>query len=159
MTRLERKEAELQKELDAKAAAIHSNNVMWLALSQKKIESLKKEIEEIKRLTYTKLSDVLKDRPQSLKNDIYKSLLRISVLADVVNEACCQCKDLLKTLDLDDFTLRKEVSEMEKLSQKIASFVLAPKQQILEDFIVDNDEVVKGCIILSDRYLNEKLKL
>lgn len=55
--------------------------------------------------------------------------------------------------------LEKEIAKMEKLSSKIATFVLLPKAQTLEDFIVDNDEVVKGCIILADRYLNDKLNL
>lgn len=159
MTRLERKEAELNKLYEYRAAALRNNDIMWLQRNQAKIEALEKEVIECRKYAPQRLSDVLKDKPQSLKNDIYKALLRISVLADVVNEACCQCRDLLKTLDLNDFTLRAEVAEMDKLSQKIASFVLVPKQQILEDFIVDNDAVVKGCIILADRYLNEKLKL
>lgn len=159
MTRLERKEAELAKLYEYRKAAMAQNNYYWMRKNQDKIELLEKEVEECRKYAPQKLSDVLKDEPQATKDGIYKALLRISVLADVVNDACFRCKELLKELGLDDFTLRAEVAEMERVSSKIAAFVLQPKQRLLEDFIVDDDDVVNGCIILADRYLNEKLKL
>lgn len=159
MTRLERKEAELQKLYEYRATAMRNNDIMWLNMNHRKIDALEKEIIEMRKYEPMKLSEVLKDQPESMKNDIYKALLRISVLADVVNEACMMCKGKMKQLGLDDFSLRAEVADMDRLSQKIASFVLAPRQQILEDFIVDNAAMVNGCIILADKYINDKLKL
>lgn len=159
MTRLERKEAELSKLYEYRAAAIKRNDLVWLMRNKEKIAEAEKEVEECRKYAPLRLADALKDEPQRVKNDVYKALLRISVLADVVNEACFMCKDLMKSLGLNDFSLRAEVAEMDRLSQKIASFVLMPKQKILEDFIVDNDAVVNGCIIIADRYLNDKMKL
>lgn len=159
MTRLERKEAELAKLNEYKYAAMRKNDLVWLAKNQKKIEELESEIAEMKKAASMTLLDALKDKPASAKNEIYKRLLRISVLADVVNEACFSVKEKMNELGFDDFSLRAEVSQMEKLSSKIAAFVLLPKAQTLEDFIVDDDDVVKGCIIIADRYLNDKLNL
>lgn len=159
MTRLERKEAELAKLNEYKFAAMRKNDLVWLTKNQKKIEELEEEIAEMKKASSMTLLDALKGKPLALKNEIYKRLLRISLLADVVNAACFSVKEKMSELGFDDFSLRDEVAKMEKLSSKIATFVLLPKAQALEDFIVDNDDVVKGCIILADRYLNDKLNL
>ena len=159
MTRLERKQSELDKLYLYRAAALRNNDIMWLQMNQRRIDELEKELIEMRKYEPMRLSEVLSGSSEQVKNDVYKSLLRISVLADVVNEACVRCREKLGEFGLSDFTLRTEVGEMDKLSQKIASFVLAPRQKILEDFIVDDDDVVNGCIILADRYLNDKLKL
>lgn len=159
MTRLERKEEELRRLYDYRAAALRSNDIMWLMRNNAKIDALEKEIIEMKRYKSERLSDSLKDAPEGVKNELYKSLLRISLLSDVVNEACMRCKAKMEELGIVDYSLKKEVAEMNALSQKIASFVLGPKQKILEDFIVNDEKVVDGCMILCDRYLNEKLNL
>lgn len=160
MTRLERLEAELKRELDHKVAAIHRNDVMWLAHSQPRIDKLKEEIEDIKRNRTTTLKSLLDGKSDEFKNRFYKSMLRISLLSDVVNEACEIVRTMFKNeLGVSDFSLRKEVEDMRHLSQKIASFALSTNDKILEDCIVDNSKFVDHCITLADLHLKEKLKL
>lgn len=159
MTYIERKKAELDKLYEYRAAAMRKNDLVWLSRNQQKIEEIEREIIEATRREPMKLSDVLKGHAPEVKNEVYKSLLRISVLADVVNNACEECKTVLGKFGLNDFSFRQDVDDMCKVSQKIASVVLIPNNEILEDFIVDNDEVVDGCTAIADKYLNNKLCL
>lgn len=159
MTRLERKQEELDKLYGYRAAALRNNDIMWLQNNQRRIDALEKEIIEIRNHKPLMLKDILDKEPEHVKNDIYKKFLKISIFADVVNNACFEVREALVRLGIEDFSLRAEVEEMNKLSQKVASFVLLPGNRCLEDFIVENDEVVRGCNILADRYLNDKLKL
>lgn len=159
MTRLERKEAELNKLYEYRAYALKQNNIVWLQLNQDKIDALEKEIIEMRKYEPRKLSEVLADRDESIKNNIYKSLLRISLLADAVNAATFQCREILKTYGLNDFSFRQKIDEMMKLSQNIASVPLACKSMLMEDFIVDNDKFVDMCIKHADAHLKRKLKL
>lgn len=149
----------MQKLYEYRAVALRNNDIMWTMRNNSRIDALEKEIIGMRSYQSQRLGEVIKDRPDRVKNELYKVLLRISLLADVVNEACVRCKEKMEELGIEDFSLKKEVREMDGLSQRIASFVLKPGQKILEDFIVDNEKVVDGCIILCDRYLNEKLKL
>ena len=159
MTRLERKQEQLNKLYQYRAAAMQNNDIMWLQMNQRRIDELEKEIAEMRKYEPKKLSDFLKDKPEDVKNDLYKALLRISLMADAVNEASFICKKKLKDLGIKDFTLRKEVDELTELSRKIASFVIIPNQKVLEDFIVDNDTFVDMCMEHADAHLKRKLKL
>ena len=44
MTRLERKEAELNKLYEYRAAALRSNDVMWMSKNRQKIDALEKRV-------------------------------------------------------------------------------------------------------------------
>lgn len=159
MTREERIKAEVDKLYSLRRAAIDKNDLMWLIRNEAKIKEKEAELKECKRYNAMRLSDILKDKDEDTKDRIYKALLRISLAADFVNECAEEAKSLMKELGLDDFTLRKEASELCKLSQKIASFVLVPKQRILEDMIVDNSEFIDACTAAADKHLKETLKL
>lgn len=126
---------------------------------QDRITALKAEIEEMEKRELTLLSKALADKDEAVKDGLYKALLRISLLADVVNEAAETCRELLNKYGLADFEFRKHVVDMCALSQKIASIPLLSKSRILEDFLVDDDEFVKGCMELADKHLNERLNL
>lgn len=159
MTRLERKKAELDKLYQYRAAAMRNNDLTWMHRNQEKITELEKEIIEMKKYEPIRLSEALAEKGEGVKNEIYKALLRVSVLADVVNNACFECREKLNKHGLQDFSFRKDVSELCRLSQKIASIVLIPNSPLLEDFIVDDDTVVDGCTELADKYLHDKLNL
>lgn len=49
MTRLERKESELNKLYEYRAAASRNNDVMWLLKTNKRIDTLEKEIIEMRK--------------------------------------------------------------------------------------------------------------
>lgn len=159
MTRLERKEAELDKLYQYRAAAMKRNDIMWLQVNQKRISALEAEIAEMRKYEPKRLSELLVDRDESVKNEIYKSLLRISLLADVVNEAAERCRSVLKQYGLNDFHFRHKVVELSKISQEVAGIVIIPESGILLDFIVNDDEVVDKCVDIADKYLNDKLKI
>ena len=132
---------------------------MWLSINQKKIDSLEKEIIEIRKYESCRLSDVMKDYSEDVKNDIYKHLLKISLAADFANECVEQTKSTLKKVGLNDFSLRKDVEELCRISQKLASLVIIPNQNILTDMITDNSEFIDTCDEAANKHLNEKLKL
>lgn len=160
MTRLERKESELQKLIEYRKAALERNDIVWLTRNQAKIDALVKEVEDCKKYAPTTLKALLADKDADFKNRFYVGMLRISLLSDAVNEACAVVKDMFKyELGCDDFSLRKEVDEMDKLSQRIASFAIIPNDHILEDVIVNDDKFVDCCMKLATKHLTSKLKI
>lgn len=160
MTRLERKESELHKLIEYRKVALERNDIMWLARNQAKIDALVKEIEECKRYAPTTLKQALASQDDDFKNRFYVGMLRISLLADAVNAACAEVKQMFKNeLGIKDFSLRKEVDEMDKLSQRIASFAIIPNDHILEDVIVNDDKFVDCCMKLATKHLTSRLKI
>lgn len=162
MTRLERKEAELEKLYQYRQAALRNNDLMWLTRNQAKIDALEKEVIECRKYAPTTLKSLLDGKDEDFKNDFYVGMLRISLLSDAVNEACAEVRGMFKDLlgeDNFDFSLRKEVDEMNKLSQRIASFAILPNDHILEDCIVNDDKFVDCCMKLATKHLESKLKI
>lgn len=49
MTRLEQKEAELEKLYQYRAAALRKNDLVWLSLNGQRIDALEKEIIELRK--------------------------------------------------------------------------------------------------------------
>ena len=138
MTRLERKEAELEKLYQYRQLAMQNNDFMWMQRNQEKIISLEKEIEELRNNESATVFSVLSDKDKMVKAGVYKALLRISLLADATNEACEIAKSLLKEHGITDFAFRHKVDEMCKLSSEIAAVTLRSKNESMADFIVDN---------------------
>lgn len=124
------------------------------------MDMLKKEVEECRKYAPMTLKHLLDGKDSDFKNRFYVGMLRISLLADVVNEACAEMKQMFKyELGCNDFSLRKEVDEMDKLSQRIASFAIIPNDNILEDCIVNNEKFVDACMRLATKHLTSKLKI
>lgn len=160
MTRLERKEAELKKELDNKAAAIRTNNIVWLSMSQKRIDELNAEIEQLKRYRPQTLRDLLDGKDEDFKNRFYVGMLRISLLADAVTEACSEVESLMrKEFGAVDFSLLREVREMDALSKKMAEFMAATGSDALTDCLVDNGKFLDCCVKLATKHITSKLKI
>lgn len=159
MTRLERKEAELDKLYRYRQAAMDKNDFVWMAKSQEKIAGLENEIAELRRNESATVFSVLSDKDKMVKDGIYKALLRISLLADATNEACEVAKSLLKEHGVVDFSFRHKVDELCRLSQEIASVTIRANNKTMEDFIVDNDTFVDMCMKHADAHLKRKLKL
>lgn len=86
-------------------------------------------------------------------------MLKISLAADFANDCAESAKAMLAKIDLNDFSMRSEVEELCRLSQRIASFVIIPNQNVLTDMITDNTDFIDTCHEAADRHLNEKLKL
>lgn len=159
MTRLERKELELDKLYGYRSAAIRNNDLIWLSANQKKIDELEKEIIEMKKYEPMKLSEALNEYGTEAKNEVYRHLLRVSLLSDVVTEALMECRKCLDKYGLREYTYRHDVAEMDRLSKKIANIVLIAGNYALEDFIVDNGEMMDVCLDAADKHIREKLRL
>lgn len=163
MTRLERKIAELNKCQEYFEAARSQNNLYWMRKNHDRMEALRKEISEMyDEAMKTKTStvfQVLADKDEMVKNDVYKSLLRISLLADACNEACEIAKEKLAEHGITAFSFQDKVKELARISQEIASVTLYAKRQTLEDFIVDNGTFVDMCIKHADAHIRRKLKI
>ena len=126
---------------------------------QEKINKKDKEIEEAKKYAPMKLLNVLNGKGENVKNRVYKALLKISLAADFVNDCAVETKEVMKELGLNDFTLRADAEELCKLSQKIASFVIIPKQQVLTDMMVENEKFISRCHQAADTHLKRTLNL
>lgn len=159
MTKEERIADELRRLYDLRQTALLRNDLLWLSMNDAKIKEKEKELEEAKKSRPMKLLDILNDKGEDVKNRVYKSLLKISLAADFVNDCAEEAKSVLKELGLNDFTLRAEAQELCKLSQKIASFVIVPNQRVLTDMIVDNDKYIAQCHKAADAHLKKTLKL
>lgn len=159
MTRIERKEAELERLYKYRQAAMDKNDFVWMAKSQEKIAELEKEIAEMRKNESATVFSVLSDKDEMVKDGVYKALLRISLMADATNEACEFAKSLLKEHGIVDFSFRHKIDELCKLSAEIAAVTLRSKSRTLEDFIVDNGTFVDMCMKHADAHLKRKLKL
>lgn len=159
MTRLERKESELDKLYQYRQLAMQNNDFMWMQRNQEKIISLEKEIEELRKNESATVFSVLANKDSMVKNGVYKALLRISLLADATNEACEIAKSLLKEHGIVDFSFRHKVDELCKLSSEIACVTLRSKNEDMEDFIVDNETFVDMCIKHANAHIKRKLKI
>jgi len=159
MTRIERIEAELEKMRRYTREATQRNDLVWLMRNKKKTEELERELQKARAYAPTRLSDILSDKGEEVKNRVYKSLLKISLAADFVNDCAEETKEVMRSLGLNDFTLRSEVDELCKLSQKIASFVIIPNQNVLTDMICDNSAFIDTAHEAADKHLNDKLGL
>lgn len=159
MTRLERKEAELDKLYLYRASAIRQNNLYWLNMNADKIDALEKEVIELKKNQSATVFSVLADKDEAVKDEVYKALLRINLMADACNEACEVAKGLLKEHGIVDFSFRAKVDELCKLSQEIASVTIMCKNKTMEDFIVDNGTFVDMCMKHADAHIKRKLKM
>ena len=159
MTRLERKESELQKLYEYRKAAMARNDFYWLQCNQEKIQELENEIEEMKSHQTSTVFSILSDKDDMVKDGVYKALLRISLMADACNEACEIAFDLLKQYGITDFSFRNDVKELCKMSSKIACVTLRAKSKFLEDFIVDNEKFVDMCMKHADAHIKRKLKI
>lgn len=158
MTRLERLQAERDRLIMWRNEAMKNNDFLNMTRANEKIAAKEKEIEEAKEYAPKLLLEILNGKGEEVKNRVYKALIKISLAADFVNDCAEEAKSVLKELDINDFTLRAEVEEMCKQSQKIASFVIIG-QKILTDMIVDNDTYIEQCHRHADAHLKRTLKL
>lgn len=159
MTRLERKEAELEKLYEYRAAARRQNNLMWLRVNEPKIDALEKEVTECRRHEHQTVFSLLSDKDECVKNGIYKALLTISLMADATNEACENARELLAKHGVTAFSFQEKVKELCRLSREIAGVTLARPNSVMEDFIVNDDTFVDMCMKHANAHLKRKLKL
>ena len=150
---------ELEKLYEYRRQALKRNDLMWMVRNNAKIKEKEAELEECKKYHPMRLKDILDDKGEDVKNKVYKALLKISLAADYVNDCVVEAKEVMKELGLNDFTLRADAEELCKLSQKIASFVIIPKQQVLTDMMVENEKFISRCHQAANTHLKRTLNL
>lgn len=159
MTRLERKESELNKLYEYRALAMRKNDLLWLHRNQSKIDELEKEIIEMRKNESATVFSVLQDKDEMIKHEVYKSLLRISLMADALNEAAEIARERLAEVGITSFNFQKKIEEVCRLSQEVASVTLRSKHKVMEDFITENDVFIEKCMANADEYLKAKMNL
>lgn len=158
MTRLERKQAELEKLYRLRAAAMCRNDFMWMELNSAKISEIEAEIEEMRRYEPRRLSELMADFTPEEKNAIFKALLRTSLVADLLVDTAFRAREALRKKGLSDSTYSGKVKEIEKLAQDLASIPIGAGD-ILSEFILDNESFIERGIELADERLADILKL
>lgn len=158
MTRLERKQAELEKLYRCRAAAMCRNDFMWMEMNSAKIAKVEAEIEEMKQYEPRRLAELMVDFTPEEKNVIFKALLRTSLVADLLVDAAFRAREALRKSGLADSTYSGKVREIEKLAQELASIPIGVGD-VLSDFILDNDGFIERGIELADERLADILKL
>lgn len=159
MTKLERLKQQLEKAREDKALAIRRNDFNWMSLAANKMARIEREIAEAEKYEPTKLKNILDSQDEDVKNRVYAALIKISLAADFVNECAEQANDVLRGLDIKEYSLRPDVKRLCELSQKIASFVIVPNQSALTDMLVDDDEFISTCDEAAEKHLKETLGL
>lgn len=130
-----------------------------MATNDRKIAALEREISEIMDYESRTVFEVLSDKDEMIKNDVYKALLRISLMADATNEACEDAFAKLKKFGITSFSFMDKVKRLRELSQSVASVTLAAKNRVLDDFIVDDDTFVDMCMKHANAHIKRKLKI
>lgn len=158
MTKLDRIKAKIAHLREDRRVAIRKCDMFKLAEIDRAIHETEAALEEAKSLEPRRLSEVL-SHDDIIRDDLYRKLLKCSLAADFCNNCVEDVKATLKKHGLNDFSFRRDVEELCKLSQKIASLVIIPNQQVLTDMMTDNDEFIDTCDTAADKHLKEKLKL
>lgn len=159
MTRLERKEAELERMYEYRAAARRRNARLWLMQNEPKICALEKEVIECRRNQHQTVRAFLEDKDECVKNGVYKALLTISLMADACNEACENARELLSKHGVTEFSFQEKVKELCRLSREIAGVTISRPNRVMEDFIVDDGTFVDMCMKHANAHIKRKLKL
>lgn len=159
MTRLERKRDERDGLVIQRGEMMRRYDIIGAQRVQERIDAIDAEIREMEMYEPRSLADLLSDRGECVRNEIYKSLLRISLMADAMNEAAETAREILQGYGIEDFAFRRKVKDCCRLSQEIASIPLMADSRLMQDFIVDNDTFVKMCMKHADAHLKRKLKL
>jgi hypothetical protein len=159
MTRIERLEHDLAQLRELKQQSLRRNDFVNLSKCTEKIDELEKRLVEAKNYEPHKLYDELVDKGEDVKNAIYKAMLKCTLAADFANDCAFSVRSELNKIGINDFSFRKDLAELVRLSQKIASLVIIPNQQCLTETVVDDDEFIEACHAAADKQLKEKLKL
>lgn len=159
MTRIERLESELDRQYALRGTAARQNNLYWMEKAQNKIRELEQELMEARKYAPRRLSEFLADKDESVKNRVYKALLKVSLAADFLNECAEDAKEAVGELGLKEHTLTGDVAAVCKLSQKLASFVIAPNSRPLTEMMTDNSAFIEECSDAADKHLADRLKL
>lgn len=155
---IKRQQDKIQKLLDERVNAYRRNDLMGIARIDKKIREINEEVENIKKREQVRLSQAL-SHDDMVKDDIYRKLLKCSLAADYLNECCWAVKETLKKHGLSDFSFRKDIDTVIKMTNDIASLVIIPNQTVLTDMIVDDDEFVKTCDEAAEKHLKQALNI
>lgn len=159
MTRIERLKAEISKLYEYRRAAMQQGNIYWMEKNDAKIKEKEAELAEAQSYEKVSLHKALSEHSEEMKNKVYRLMLKASLAADFLNDCTGEVEDAMKECGIVDFSFKKELGLISKLSAKIASFVCLPSQQRLTDMMVYDDEFIATCNAAADKHLKETLNL
>lgn len=159
MTRIERLKQEIAKLYEYRRSAIAQGNLYWAEINDAKIKEKEAELAHAMSYEKTTLNVALSDKGEEMKNKVYKLMLKMSLAADFLNDCAGEVEEAMKECDIVDFSFKKELTEIGRLSAKISSFVCIPSQKHLTDMMVYDDEFIATCNEAADKHLKETLNL
>jgi hypothetical protein len=159
MTKVERLEKKIDDLQAMRDKAMLSNDIVNYSRCIRRIEEVKKELEEARLYEPHRLSEELDGKGEEVKNAIYKCLIKCSLAADFVNDCAFDTKCELKKINLTDYNFRSELEELCRLSQKIASMVILDTETALSAMMTGNKEFIEACHKAADDYLQKTIKL
>lgn len=159
MTRIERLQAELSKLYEYRRSAMEKGNLYWAEINDAKIKEKEAQLAEAKSYEKVTLNKALSEHSEEMKNKVYKLMLKASLAADFLNDCAGEVEDAMKELGIVDFSFKKELELISKLSAKISSFVCLPSQENLTNMMVYDDEFIATCNEAADKHLKETLNL
>lgn len=159
MTRIERLQAEVDKLYEYRRAAMEKGNFYWVEINNAKIKEKEAQLAEAKSYGKMTLHKALSEYSEEMKNKVYKLMLKASLAADFLNDCAGELEEAMKECGIVDFSFKKELAEIGRLSAKISSFVCLPSQEHLTDMMVYDDEFIATCNAAADKHLKETLNL
>jgi hypothetical protein len=159
MTKVERLERQIAQLRALRDQSLKRNDLYNMSRCTAKIEEVERELAQAKMYEPVLLRDVLTDKGEGVKDHAYKVLLKCSLAADFVNDCAFEAKEYLATLGIRDFHFREDLVKLCELSQKVASIVLVPNDDVLNDMLTDNETFIEACHAAANAHLKERLKL
>jgi hypothetical protein len=156
MTRLERLRQQQAKLKELRAQCMQRNDIYNVLKFENRLKELDEEIAEAEQYEPRRLGELLSD-DQAVRDGVYKRLLRINLLADILNDACVDCLENLKQNGIQDFHFRTDVVAIRKLTDGIAKIPVFDVNNPLSKAILDDSELVDDCTARVDAYIKEKL--
>lgn len=158
MTKKERYEEQL-KQLQSKQKSLLIKREYIKAFSlNEKIEGVKRKIAECDAWEVGRLCDML-SRAEIEELELYRKIIKISLAADFLNDCSIDYAETLKRAGLNDVTLSKMVQPIREQAQKLANLPAQKEYGELLDFMIEDDTLINGMHILTDRYFNENLNI
>lgn len=139
-------------------ALIQKGKLMQLPTQKRKIEAIKKLIEQEESYSPQPLSKYL-TKQEVFEYNIPIKIIEMHLASDFLADCAACLKETLHKLNLDNCTLYPYVDEIKRLSERFAGMVCKTELSGLSDFMIFNDEYIENAHKLTTEYISKHLKI
>lgn len=158
MTKKERYESQLKQLQEEQRGYLLKRDFTKASKLNRKIDDLKRKVAECDAWEVGRLCDML-SRAEIEELELYRKMIKISLAADFLNDCTIDYAETLKRAGLNDVTLSQMVQPIREQAQKLANLPAQKEYGELLDFMIEDDTLINGMHILTDRYFNENLNI